>query len=292
MRYSFIIPHHNNPELLNRLICSIPQRPDIEIIVVDDNSDDKKKPVNLRDDCRLFSIGPEETKGAGKARNLGMKMARGEWLLFADSDDVYAEDFIETLDRYSSDEGIDILYYDVFYTWDIEKKRERWPQRYSSSISNYLKNKNSRYWLLMVKHVIQGPWNFMVRAEYVKSINASFDEVPKGNDAYFHHYVAMNTTRCAVTERKIYYWLWSDSGLTHQKRSKEYYLTSIKHRARIVNMRVTAGAWDTIPSFYKGFSKVVKEHGLLFACRYIGLNFFSGVPWLKIWLHQKFDRKE
>lgn len=36
--YSFIIPHHNSPDLLNRYLKSIPQREDIEIIVVDDNS--------------------------------------------------------------------------------------------------------------------------------------------------------------------------------------------------------------------------------------------------------------
>ena len=290
--YSFIVPHHNNPELLNRLISTIPQRQDVEIVVVDDNSDDDKKPVSLRDDCRIFFIGPEETKGAGKARNLGMEKARGKWFLFADSDDIYEKDFIDTLDEFSSRDNLDILYYDVFYTWDLETKTERWPQRYSSAISNYLKSGNSKYWLLMVKHVIQGPWNFMIRAEYVKSINALYDEVPKGNDAYFHHYVAMNTDRCAVTDKKLYYWLWSDSGLTHQTRSKDYYLSSIKHSARLINMRVSAGAWDTIPAFYKGFSKVIKEHGMLFAGRYIGLKFFSGVPWLKIWLHQKFDRKE
>ena len=36
INYSFIIPHHNCPKQLNRLLDSIPQREDIEIIVVDD----------------------------------------------------------------------------------------------------------------------------------------------------------------------------------------------------------------------------------------------------------------
>lgn len=283
MLYSFIIPHHNNPLLLKRLVNSIPCRSDIEIIVVDDNSDVDKRPVDLRDDCRVFFIGPEETKGAGKARNLGMKMARGKWLLFADSDDVYERDFINVLDEYSSCENIDILYFDVFYTWDLEKKKERWPQRYSSSISNYLKNKDSRYWVLMVKHVIQGPWNFMVRAEYVKSINAQYEEVPKGNDAFFHHYVAMNTNRCAVTNKKVYYWLWNDSGITRKKRSKKSYLLEIPHNVKILRMRAMAGAWNTIPPFYKGFGKVRADCGSLFAIKWLFLIFYSGFPWIKAW---------
>ena len=38
-KYSFIIPHKNCPELLWRCIQSIPERADVQIIVVDDNSD-------------------------------------------------------------------------------------------------------------------------------------------------------------------------------------------------------------------------------------------------------------
>ena len=37
--YSFIIPHHNLPELLKRCVSSIPKRDDVQIIIVDDNSD-------------------------------------------------------------------------------------------------------------------------------------------------------------------------------------------------------------------------------------------------------------
>ena len=36
--YSIIIPHKNIPQLLKRCLDSIPQRDDVQIIVVDDNS--------------------------------------------------------------------------------------------------------------------------------------------------------------------------------------------------------------------------------------------------------------
>lgn len=38
-RYSIIVPHYNNPKLLQRLLDTIPVRSDLEIVVVDDNSD-------------------------------------------------------------------------------------------------------------------------------------------------------------------------------------------------------------------------------------------------------------
>ena len=41
MNYTIIIPHKNIPNLLERLLNSIPCRDDLEIIVVDDNSSDE-----------------------------------------------------------------------------------------------------------------------------------------------------------------------------------------------------------------------------------------------------------
>lgn len=105
IHFSFIIPHKNLPtELLRKCLDSIPLRDDVEIIVIDDNSD-----FTYTDKAELSSLGDSRTqivfdtssKGPGNARNLGMKMAKGEWLLFADADDFYEKDnlnlFLEQL---------------------------------------------------------------------------------------------------------------------------------------------------------------------------------------------------
>lgn len=53
--YSFIIPHKNCPVLLNRCLDSIPIRDDVQIIVVDDNSDvDKKLTLSRQDILKCF----------------------------------------------------------------------------------------------------------------------------------------------------------------------------------------------------------------------------------------------
>ena len=108
--YTFIIPHHNSPELLNRCLDSIPQRGDIQIIVVDDNSAEDKRPYIERDDVEVIYIDAEHTKGAGRARNYGLKAAKGKWLLFADCDDFYNAGFLEVLDQYK-DKNIDMLFF-------------------------------------------------------------------------------------------------------------------------------------------------------------------------------------
>jgi glycosyltransferase involved in cell wall biosynthesis len=59
-------------------LASIPKRTDIQIIVVED----------------------ECGRGAGWARNIGLKQAKGKWLIFADADDFFNPDFEFALDKY------------------------------------------------------------------------------------------------------------------------------------------------------------------------------------------------
>lgn len=104
---SIVIPHHDRPRMLRELVSSIPSRADIEIIIVDDNS--AHPPAGLPDTqagLRVFSQ-PEDIRYAGAARNRGIKEARGSWICFADSDDLFdssaLNDLIDKLHRSGSD---------------------------------------------------------------------------------------------------------------------------------------------------------------------------------------------
>ena len=100
INYSIIIPHKNCPDLLNRCLGSIPLRDDIHIIIVDDNSDNDKKPQYDRNNMEIIFLDAEHSRGAGHARNVGLNRAKGKWLLFADADDYYCEHGFEILDKY------------------------------------------------------------------------------------------------------------------------------------------------------------------------------------------------
>ncbi len=72
LNYSFIIPHYNTSDLLQRLIDSIPQREDVEIIVVDDNSDDGKKANITRSDGRTRPYSSVIERSISKEREATM----------------------------------------------------------------------------------------------------------------------------------------------------------------------------------------------------------------------------
>lgn len=283
-KYSFIIPHHNQPDLLNRCICSIPQRNDIEIIVVDDNSDADRLPKDLRNDVKLIKIKKEDSKGAGKARNVGLKAASGEWILFADSDDFYVSGFVDILDRFST-RDIDMLCYDVFYAYDLESHSEKWANRYSNAIKEYLEEPTAKN-LIIVKHIIQSPWNFMVRREIPLSHGIEFEELPKGNDAYFHHIVSMACDKVEVINNKLYYWLWTPGSITHKKQTKQQLFDGISRFKKITLLRVKARAWTTIPPLTRGFKSMLSNYGLATSIYYIIRVLLSGIPWCTIWWHK------
>ncbi len=86
---SVIIPTYNRYTLLCEAIASVRAQTftDYELIVVDDGSTDNTP--SLADDPDLRYLAPQRTGMPGASRNRGAAAARGEYLAFLDSDDLY-----------------------------------------------------------------------------------------------------------------------------------------------------------------------------------------------------------
>lgn len=94
---SAIITTHNRKELLKRAIESVfaQSYSPIELIVVDDHSEDGTSEVCQDPRIRYIYIPKEESRGGNYARNLGVKAAKGEYCAFLDDDDYWLPTKIE-----------------------------------------------------------------------------------------------------------------------------------------------------------------------------------------------------
>ena len=89
---SVIIPVYNVKNYLNRCLDSVclQTESNIEIIIIDDASPDGSWQVieeYAKRDSRIVAIRHEVNKHLGGARNTGIDIAKGDWILFLDSDD-------------------------------------------------------------------------------------------------------------------------------------------------------------------------------------------------------------
>lgn len=103
MRYTVIIPIYNSEATLQRCLDSLLSQPcpDAELLLINDGSTDRSEEIcqeyaqrypNLI--CRTM-----ENRGVSAARNLGLELAQGTYILFVDSDDYVSPDYFRAIDR-------------------------------------------------------------------------------------------------------------------------------------------------------------------------------------------------
>lgn len=111
---SVVIPTYNRRELLGRAVQSVlcQTEKDLEVIIVDDGSDDGTEEAvrELTERDARVRYARQNRQGACAARNLGVRMARGEWVAFQDSDDTWREDKLACQLRQLRDTDADIVF--------------------------------------------------------------------------------------------------------------------------------------------------------------------------------------
>lgn len=257
--YSFIIPHKNSPQLLKRCLDSIPLRNDIQIIVVDDNSDDNKKPIIDRKDVHVVYLSSKQSMWAGRARNRGIEEACGKWLLFADCDDYYVDGFIDELDKYAASDK-DVIYFN-YYTYSRGGKKK------SSLYENEI-NQDA------IKYRINAPWNKMIRREFVNKYNIRFEECINGNDMFFSYQVGTLAQKVYIEESPLYCYQITAGSMTNKRRnSDEYYLCRLNHWYQTGEFLVYVGHPEWKSSLIWRFMAILSKKGFCQFCRCIFVYF-------------------
>lgn len=93
-----VIPTYNRADYLEQALGSVFRQTftDYEVIVVDDGSTDHTPAVLASHQDRITSL-RQENSGAARARNRGIRLARGTWVAFLDSDDMWQPVALERL---------------------------------------------------------------------------------------------------------------------------------------------------------------------------------------------------
>lgn len=112
-KFSVIIPTYNRADLLQVCLQALVDQvyKNFEVIVCDDGSSDNSGEVvkSFEDKLKITYFFEENWGGPARPRNNGLKLAKGEWVAFLDSDDYWSPNKLEVINRHLDE--ADVLYH-------------------------------------------------------------------------------------------------------------------------------------------------------------------------------------
>lgn len=232
--FSIIIPVYQCEKYIQECITSVLEQDftNLEVLLIDDCSPDNAWPICQQigaKDSRVKLWQLEKNSGPGAARNHGLAKARGEYVLFLDSDDFYMQGSLTALyqkiKRYQPDvlhgtemyiltEGENVLRAQTFLQWggtgDIRISREEAYQKFCQYQWN------------------GAAVNKVFRREFLLAHKLSFCHAPLQEDILFG-FKALWAAKCYVlTDWNFYACRERQDSTTHQQNRKHNLLKGIR----------------------------------------------------------------
>ena len=215
VKVSIIIPVYNTIKYLKQCLDSVLSQTmqDFEIICVDDGSKDGSLEL-LREyeaaDTRIKVLQHENDGcGAANARNMGIGEAKGEYLIFLDSDDFFHEQLLEKTYKRATEVSADIVIYDAVVYDEISREynynfkgllfKEYIPDKEVFSYKDVERN-------LLFQIKSGEAWTMLVKRTLVAENNLCFYPAYWGEDAFYTYTAMASATRITfLDERLVYY---------------------------------------------------------------------------------------
>ena len=237
---SVIIPVYNTEQYLHRCIDSVLAQtfPDFELLLIDDGSTDTSSAIcdeYAEKDGRI-RVFHKENGGLSSARNCGIDEASGVWVVFLDSDDLWADkDCLTKLHQYAVDNNLDVLRFE--YQAVNENLEYIEPRSYDKS--NIMGRIISNYEL--VKYGISGEWFavlFLLRRDVLADLRFNEQTRFQEDIDFYCRLFAGQKFRCGYIDEKMY---------LYRKRTD-----SITTTYRVENLK---GSFDLCDTFYDACSQ-------------------------------------
>lgn len=142
IKFSIVLPAYNAEKSIARTIKSISNidydHSLIEVIVVNDGSNDRTKEIiedliKEEKEINLIMIN-KSNGGVSSARNVGLKNATGDYILFLDADDKLSNNCLSSLNNFLTKNPVDITVYNITYS---SNKKVHWRSEYLKTSGVY-----------------------------------------------------------------------------------------------------------------------------------------------------------
>lgn len=225
---SIIVPHKDSSDKLRRLLGTIPSESWLEIIIVDDRSklNHIAKRITSRHPQARFVNNQCQSSNAGTARNTGITISRGEWLLFADADDLFHHGAFYTIQELiQKADGIDCIYFKVSSFCSDDGPQPTRHTHYNFMVDEFLGSGDQSG----LRFDWPVPWGRLIRRSLVEENKLTFSDRVAANDVVFAMRLGVYARRLTAVSRELYCVEKSSVSITSS-------LTSAKALARLQSL--------------------------------------------------------
>ena len=177
MKVSVIVPVYNTRQYLDKCLTSLVNQTldEIEIIVINDGSKENVDDIVEKYKDRIVYV-KNTNHGIGYTRNLGIKMAKGEYIGFVDSDDYVSKDMYLDYYNYAKTNDLDMVIADYYR---VEKTSIKKMMIKHFEIGKTYTNKE------IIVNIDYGPCNKLFKRNVIIDNNITFEENLKFEDMPF-----------------------------------------------------------------------------------------------------------
>ena len=256
MKASIIIPAYNAVSLLPRAILSVTETPppfDYEILVIDDGSKDDTASVtrSLAEKNAAIRLISQENAGPAAARNRGILEARGEYILFLDSDDSFYPNAVEKAVLAAEKENATLL----IFGFSVVNEKGEVPYGYPDARLFTTEEKKKHLAPLYGTNMLNQVWGKVFRRDFLVKEKILFPHTRWGEDRLFFFTALEKAERILVMKESLYRYIQQKDSLISRFQKDKGDICLLIHQ------RITALA--------EGFGPLTEEEEKIFSYMYI-----------------------
>lgn len=224
IKVSVIIPVYNVEEYIEKTLITVVNQTleEIEIIVINDGSKDNSLSIVkkiMQKDSRIILI-DKENEGVSKARNLGIKISKGEYIIFIDGDDWIEENYLEDTYKRAKEDNYDMVLTDMFIDYFRTGKRKYREQ--AGKNKSYMGKKYLDFYYS--GEIVRGLCNKLIKREiFIKNNLFFLENVPSGEDMNVTIKLGYLVKKVAKINKAYYHYIQYPQSVTKQKTSNKIY---------------------------------------------------------------------
>jgi glycosyltransferase involved in cell wall biosynthesis len=226
-KVSVIIPVYNVEKYLPRCLDSVCNQTlkDIEIICINDFSPDNSLSIlnkYAEKDDRFKIINKSENGGLSTARNLGMDIAKGNYIFFLDSDDWIDLDYLYKMYNSAIENDVDVVVND-----NVISEKKDISIKYQHPNSKRLKSNSITSAVANINNIICSVCFKMYKRSFIEKYKFRFPDGCINEDLFFHFSTFAYLDKFLLIRESNYHYLSRDSSIMGSCKDKDYGLIKV-----------------------------------------------------------------